>query len=345
MFLCNCCCISCVTGLYDVPREETIPQTQQGSCQAQTLVVTSRDVVVSTSLVYSQVVVPTTVVQRVTSTRVQHQTSYVTVRGPVQVVTSRVTEVQYITVTRTNPILQTVTSIATQYQPRYITSTQIQYVPNTACPAAAAAQSSGYSYPEPDAPSSGYSYPKPKDNGTPAGSILPTTSYNRGVARPATSDTGLVRPAPDSSGLVRAAPDSSGLVRPAPDSSGLVRPAPDFRGLVRPATDSSGLVRPAPDSSGLVRPAPDSSGLVRPAPDFSGLVRPAPDSSGLVRPAPDFSGLVRPASDTSGLVRPAPDYHSNSFGYHGPFFGPFYARPAVYPQQSRLKSILSKLGL
>ncbi|XP_045609058.1 uncharacterized protein [Procambarus clarkii] len=168
-----------LNGLYDVPKAETIPQTSQGSCEAKTVVVTSRDLVVSTSVSISQVFIPSTVVQRVTSTRVQLQTSYVTVQAPPQVVTSRLVETQYFTVTRTNPVLQTVISVTTQYQPQYVTTTQIQYVPNTAC---ASAPSKGYSY---QAPEGSYSYPAPGGGGADTGSVLPTGSLQSGSVVPA----------------------------------------------------------------------------------------------------------------------------------------------------------------
>ncbi|XP_071532051.1 uncharacterized protein [Panulirus ornatus] len=175
-----------INVLYDVPDAETRPQTTQGVCQAQTVVVTSRDVVVSTSVSVSQVVVPTTVVQSLTSTKLQLQTSYVTVQGPVQtqtktvttksvkpaetvyvtstmvqqqvvtstrlqvqtqVVTSRVVESQLVTVTQTVSTSVVETVLSTQYQRQYVTTTQTQYVTTTA--ACATTPSKGYSYPAP----------------------------------------------------------------------------------------------------------------------------------------------------------------------------------------------------
>ncbi|XP_042242552.1 mucin-2-like isoform X2 [Homarus americanus] len=148
--------VPAINALYDVPNAETSPQSTRGSCRPQTVVVTSRNVVVSTRVSVSQVVVPTTVVQRVTSTAYQVQTelqtSYVTVQGPTQVVTSRVVEARYVTQTTTvtSPVLQTVTSITTKYQQQYVTNTQTQYVPNTACPST---PMMGYSYSKPTADS------------------------------------------------------------------------------------------------------------------------------------------------------------------------------------------------
>ncbi|XP_063841140.1 mucin-2-like [Scylla paramamosain] len=105
-----------VTGLYELPEEFSPEGSSQGTCEAQTLVVTSRDVVVSTSI--SWVTVPTTVVQRYTTTQIQLQTalqtSYVTLPAIVQ--TSTLTSVVPTTVYRTS----------TRYQQQVVTSTQVR---------------------------------------------------------------------------------------------------------------------------------------------------------------------------------------------------------------------------
>ncbi|XP_045136763.1 uncharacterized protein LOC123519486 [Portunus trituberculatus] len=172
-----------VTGLYELPEEEFSPEeSSQGTCEAQTVVVTSRDLVVSTSI--SRVTVPTTVVQRYTTTQVQLQTalqtSYVTlppivqtntvtsvvpttvyrtstryqqqvitstqVRLQTQFVTSRVTD--YRTETQTRIVYQTVYS--TQVQPTYITTTVTQQITPSCPPLLIPTPTSvGYEYAQP----------------------------------------------------------------------------------------------------------------------------------------------------------------------------------------------------
>ncbi|XP_050726488.1 BUB3-interacting and GLEBS motif-containing protein ZNF207-like [Eriocheir sinensis] len=173
-----------VSGLYEVPDEVTPEESDPGVCAAQTVTVTSRDLIVSTSV--TQIVVPTTIVRRFTTTQVQLQTAlqtfYVTlppytetqtlppqtvyitrtqvqrqVITSTQYITSRVTDLAYTTITETNLRYQTVYS--TRVEPTYITTTVTQYTTRPLL-FPTPAPNTGYDY---SAPTAGYNYPAPSD--------------------------------------------------------------------------------------------------------------------------------------------------------------------------------------
>ncbi|XP_071532023.1 uncharacterized protein [Panulirus ornatus] len=115
----------------DAPNPRGKQQPRPASCKPRTVVVTSRDVVVSTRVSVSQVLVTSTVVRQVTVTRRQPgtsvRTSYVTVQGPVQTLVRTVTSKPPRSTT-TRIYTQTVTSteIKTQIQTRTVTRERVR---------------------------------------------------------------------------------------------------------------------------------------------------------------------------------------------------------------------------
>ncbi|XP_068243972.1 uncharacterized protein [Palaemon carinicauda] len=170
-----------LTGLYQTPDLSPVPQPSiQDACQAETVILTSTATVTSTRLSISQVVVPTTVVRErvVTSTDIRYQsvyrTSYVTVQAPPQTrvetttLTSEVvrSETVFRTSTRVQQQYFTTTDVQVSTQvvssqvvvPTYITvtSTEIQYQPNTCEATTSTATYAGYSYPTPETTDTSY---------------------------------------------------------------------------------------------------------------------------------------------------------------------------------------------